>query len=105
MGMHPSSFPFTIVPLHEKAQELVELVSMPELLETRSLAEIHRIMARCRYRLEESGGVTIGWGATRTGAFLVTTDHSGICLCIGPSGTYGVDVSVQDILHPTQREI
>lgn len=89
---------------HEKAEELVELISMPELLETQTLQEIQRMMTKCRYAWARSGSVTMGWHG-RTGAFLVTADGKGIAMNIGPDGTYDIDVYIQDISCPTHEEI
>lgn len=96
--------PLLHLPLNEKAEELVELISMPELLETQTLRELQKMMARCRYTLARSGSVTMGWHG-RTGAFLVTADGKGISMNIGPDGMYDIDVYIQDIARPTHEEI
>ncbi len=102
--MDSGKSPFLHLPLHDKALELVELISMPDLLETQTLQALQRMMAQCRYTLARSGSVTMGWRG-RTGAFIVTADGKGICMNIGPNGTYDIDVYFQDITRPTHEEI
>lgn len=91
---------FMTVPLHEKTIELIELVGMPGILESQTLGDIHRIMAECRYIVDQSSSLHHGCGA-----FLVTSDHRAVFLNIDPRGTYSLNVDVADTERPTKEEI
>lgn len=96
--------------LHPESKNMVALIGVPGLLETRTCHEIEKIFEKDGYQKIPGARLTLGWGAlveypeTSTLTVIHTKDNRIVQVGVSPSGEYCLDVMVNDTENMTSGD-